>query len=35
MVRAVRGGAADRIGRVNADCQVDVGAIGIERIVPG
>ena len=34
-ITAVRGSAADRVGRLGADRQVDVGAIGVERIVTG
>src|SRR5438132_14172124 len=30
-IAAVWGGAADRVGRLDADRQVDVGAVGIER----
>ena len=31
----MRGGAADRIGRLDADREVDIGAIGTERVVAG
>jgi len=34
-IAAMRGGAADGIGRLNADGQVDVGAVGINSVVPG
>jgi hypothetical protein len=34
-ITAVRGGAANRVGRVNADRQIDVSALGIERIIAG
>ena len=34
-ITAVRGSAADRVGRLDADRQVYVGAVGIERIVTG
>ena len=31
----MRGGAADRIGRLDADREVDIGAIGTESVVAG
>jgi hypothetical protein len=34
-IAAVRGGTADRVGGVNADREVDVSALGIERIIAG
>jgi hypothetical protein len=34
-VAAVRGSAADGVGRLDADRQVEVSALGIERIVAG
>jgi len=34
-VAAVRGGAADRVGGLDADRQINVGAVGTERVVAG
>ena len=34
-VAAVRGGAADRVGGLDADRQINVGAVGAERVVAG
>jgi hypothetical protein len=34
-VAAVRGGAADRVGGIDADRQINVGAVGTERVVAG
>jgi hypothetical protein len=32
-IAAVRGGAADRVGGLDADRQINVGAVGTERVV--
>ena len=31
----MRCGAADRVGRLDANRQIDVGAVGVERVVAG